>query len=62
MPAMFSPSAVSAQIWASRGTPKQLVQIRGRAAGIRSGHDRHLPFADTDSAIMPQYPAGYNLS
>src|SRR5208337_712038 len=44
------------------GHPEQLVQIQARAAVIRSGHDRHLPFADRPATSCLQYAPGENLS
>ena len=44
------------------GHAEQLVQIRARAAVIRSRHDRHLPFADKPATSCLQYAPGENLS
>ena len=39
------------------GHAQQLVQIGARTAGIPSGHDRHLPFADRASESFRKYAA-----
>ena len=44
------------------GHSKQLVQVRVRTAVIRSGHDRHLPFASRSATSRSQYASEGNLS